>query len=305
MTSSQYNNIIQGTLGTLPASKSKDSVQVARAIMDNCGVALPTGNCTDILRTLISGYMGWKSCTKSEAQGYANAGIAAIGIDTNHVLVVSPKEDTIEVASAMEVPEDASVYARTASEISADEQMTLQYFAYAGEDTTTIYPIIPENPEVPGGPGGPETPSVPQTELSCPLKSYYSISQGFTDGGHTGIDYIADNGTNILAAADGRVIYIQDWDSGDGIHSWASMGICVYIQHSTGMTVYMHMNEYPSEFITLGCYVKRGDVIGRVGSTGESTGDLLHFEYKKGTNFIFNDPNAYNQGTWVDPVLYM
>lgn len=86
---------------------------------------------------------------------------------------------------------------------------------------------------------------------------------------HSGIDLVADSGTNILAAADG-VVVTCDYDSSHGVH--------VVIDHSDGRTtVYAHM-LWDSCTVSEGDTVTAGQVIGQVGSTGISTGPHLHFE---------------------------
>lgn len=145
--------------------------------------------------------------------------------------------------------------------------------------------------------------SGPDTSLlRCPLDTYSRISQSYSSA-HLGIDYAAAQYTPIKAAKAGKVIFMQNWQG--GTTNWASMGHCVYIQHDTGMTLYMHMNEYPSSYVYVGKTVQKGDTIGRVGTTGNSTGYHLHFGYKLGTNFTYNSANAYNQGTWANPQSYM
>ena len=139
--------------------------------------------------------------------------------------------------------------------------------------------------------------------LRCPLDSYDHISQPYIESVHWGIDYSAVQYTLIKAARAGRVIYIQNWNgSTSGLNS---MGHCVYIEHDTGMTLYMHMNEDPHSYVSLNQQVNMGDTIGRVGTTGNSDGYHLHFGYKLGTSFSYNDVNAYYQGTWVNPANYM
>lgn len=144
--------------------------------------------------------------------------------------------------------------------------------------------------------------TISSTGLRCPLDSYNSITQSYSSS-HLGIDYAAAQYTPIKAAQDGKVIYMQNWTGGTS--GWASMGNCVYIQHSDGMTLYMHMNEYPSSYVYVGKTVKKGDTIGRVGTSGNSTGYHLHFGYKRGTSFTYNSVNAYNEGTWANPLNYM
>lgn len=91
------------------------------------------------------------------------------------------------------------------------------------------------------------------------------------DGGrnfHRGIDFAHPQGTPILAIADGEVIF-SGWHD-----SW---GNYVRIRHGNGhCSLYAHN---VSNSVRVGDQVKQGDVIGLVGSTGNSTGPHLHFEY--------------------------
>lgn len=97
---------------------------------------------------------------------------------------------------------------------------------------------------------------------------------------HYGVDLTAPRGTNVYAAGDG-VVTRAEWTGG--------LGRNVVINHGYSFsTVYGHLHEIKVE---VGQKVKRGDVIGLVGSTGLSTSDHLHYEVRKN-----NVP--------VDPVLY-
>ena len=84
---------------------------------------------------------------------------------------------------------------------------------------------------------------------------------------HTGVDISARTGTPILAAADGEVTRA----------GWLpAYGKCIIIEHDGGIsTLYGHCS---SLLVRVGQEVKKGQVIGRVGSTGWSTGPHLHFE---------------------------
>lgn len=84
---------------------------------------------------------------------------------------------------------------------------------------------------------------------------------------HKGVDLAARHGAPIVAAADGRVV-AAGWNGGYGKQ--------VAIAHSDGVrTTYGHMSSIAA---SPGTYVRRGQLIGYVGSTGLSTGPHLHFE---------------------------
>jgi murein DD-endopeptidase MepM/ murein hydrolase activator NlpD len=91
---------------------------------------------------------------------------------------------------------------------------------------------------------------------------------------HLGVDYGARRGTPIYAAGSGRVVF-AGYTRG--------YGKVIKIRHSDGyMTLYAHQKKF-KRGIRRGKYVKRGQVIGYVGSTGLSTGPHLHFGlYKNG-----------------------
>jgi len=84
---------------------------------------------------------------------------------------------------------------------------------------------------------------------------------------HGGIDIPAPSGTNIIAANAGTVIF-SGWNGG--------FGNCIIIDHGGGYaTLYAHNS---ANLVRVGQQVYRGQVIARVGSTGNSTGPHLHFE---------------------------
>ncbi|MCH9816582.1 MAG: M23 family metallopeptidase [Actinomycetia bacterium] len=99
---------------------------------------------------------------------------------------------------------------------------------------------------------------------------------------HAGADISADGGTAIHAVDDGVVIQA-------GVNG--GYGNYTVIGHGRGLTsAYAHQS---SILVEVGDPVKRGDVIGAVGTTGLSTGDHLHFEAR-----YFGDP--YNPRGWLD-----
>jgi murein DD-endopeptidase MepM/ murein hydrolase activator NlpD len=92
-----------------------------------------------------------------------------------------------------------------------------------------------------------------------------------TERFHTGIDFAAAEGTPIYATGDGVVEKADDMEQGYGNH--------VVINHGFGFeTLYGHMSRMA---VTVGEKVKRGQVIGYVGCTGQCTGDHVHYEVIK------------------------
>jgi murein DD-endopeptidase MepM/ murein hydrolase activator NlpD len=98
---------------------------------------------------------------------------------------------------------------------------------------------------------------------------------------HAGMDFTAPIGTDIFATGNGTVVS-AGWKQG--------YGNCVEINHGYGyLTLYGHMSSIK---VRVGQKVKRGDVIGLVGSTGKSTGPHLHYEvHLRGQ--IMNPQNYY------------
>ena len=108
-----------------------------------------------------------------------------------------------------------------------------------------------------------------------PLQGKVSSSFGMRNGRpHEGIDITAPLGTDIKAAADG-VVMRSGWSHGD-------YGKTVMITHKDGFeTVYGH-NSY--NLVSEGARVTAGQVIARVGKTGNATGNHVHFEIRKDGN---------------------
>ena len=122
----------------------------------------------------------------------------------------------------------------------------------------------------------------PDSRISSPFgtRRYYGRSSG--GGFHNGIDYEGKVGEPILAAADG-VINHQNW--------YFQYGRTVKISHADNFeTLYAHMSGFESS-LAVGSKVKKGDVIGYVGSTGRSTGPHLHFSVIVAGQFV--DPQPY------------
>ena len=125
---------------------------------------------------------------------------------------------------------------------------------------------LKEKREFFGGPAG------------MPLRSYLAVTSEFgprnyaPDPIHTGIDFSAGAGTPIYAAMDGIVLLRLTNPKTFGNH--------IVLYHGGEVTtMYAHMSGFGT--CQVGDRVRRGEVVGYVGSTGLSTGDHLHFEYQK------------------------
>ena len=112
------------------------------------------------------------------------------------------------------------------------------------------------------------------------LTTHFGEADAFGNPGHRGIDIPAPEGTPILAAHTGTVL-ICGWND--------SFGNQVLIDDGAGLsTRYAHMT---ATAVSPGAVVTDGQVIGYVGSTGDSTGNHLHFEVSFGG--VLTDPLAY------------
>lgn len=98
---------------------------------------------------------------------------------------------------------------------------------------------------------------------------------------HNGVDLAAARGTPVYATADGQIGRAQ---------YFGSYGNYVQIEHGGAMqTRYAHLSSYT---VNAGETVRKGDLIGYIGSTGRSTGPHLHYEVRV-------------EGEPVDPIPYM
>lgn len=190
------------------------------------------------------------------------------------------------------------VFGGTALHMTGPDQavmMSLRMEARSAEEDTWIKPELSQPAEAEGataeetsdpiqiavqqglGLGGSVTP------VLGVLTSGFGMREHPIDGEvkmHEGVDIAADIGVDILAFADGTVDYIGE---GQGY------GMYLQLRHDNGVTTfYAHCSEL---CVQKGMTVKRGDVIAKVGDTGNTTGPHLHFEMKKDGEHI--DPLPY------------
>jgi murein DD-endopeptidase MepM/ murein hydrolase activator NlpD len=102
---------------------------------------------------------------------------------------------------------------------------------------------------------------------------------------HTGLDFQAQIGDPVRATANGKVA-VAGWQGG--------YGKMVEIDHGNGLkTRYGHLSEIE---VSVGQPVKIGQVVGRVGTTGRSTGPHLHYETRVGSDAV--DPQKFLRAGW-------
>jgi murein DD-endopeptidase MepM/ murein hydrolase activator NlpD len=123
--------------------------------------------------------------------------------------------------------------------------------------------------------------------MALPIKNgkittaYKKPGKMWSKGYHTGVDFAVPTGTPVLAVADGKIENA----------SWGkSYGNQVVQKVKGGWVIYAHLNKVR---IKPGQVAKKGDIIGEVGSTGNSSGPHLHFEMR--------DNIRWSAGKDIDP----
>lgn len=121
------------------------------------------------------------------------------------------------------------------------------------------------------------------TPVMGTLTSVYGMREHPIDGEnkmHEGVDLAAEIGTDVLAFADGTVDYIGESPA---------YGMYLQLRHGNGVTTfYAHCSQL---CVQKGQKVNMGDVVAKVGDTGNTTGPHLHFEMKRDGEFL--DPQPY------------
>lgn len=203
---------------------------------------------------LIEEIQGKESDTQSEIDSIEQED-EELNSQLEDLIAAQKKKEEEEAAAAAAAAEAAAAASSSASSSTSDSS--------GSSDGNTVYT--------------PPTSSTDSGGLSgiWPLPGYgtSSITQYFGENGHGGVDIGVPYGTPIVAVASGTVL--------NASYHW-SWGNNVLIYHNgTYSTRYAHMSVIACN---VGDYVEQGQVIGYVGSTGNSTGNHLHFEvYENGT----------------------
>lgn len=124
------------------------------------------------------------------------------------------------------------------------------------------------------------------TNFTYPFKDW-PISRGWQAGGHAGIDYAVNTGTPVKSTVDGVVLksWFSNLGGGNEVQIWDGKEYT---------HIFMHMND---RVVSTGQKVKKGQLIGHVGNTGNSTGPHLHWQVNKGKGYLYNHPDS------IDPMI--
>jgi murein DD-endopeptidase MepM/ murein hydrolase activator NlpD len=123
---------------------------------------------------------------------------------------------------------------------------------------------------------------IPRWPVDAPLSSDFGLRmRGIRPDIHRGVDFSVPTGTEIRAIADARVRFAG---------TMSGFGNVVWLDHGGSiLSVYAHLSVIR---VTEGAFVRRGDVVGSSGATGDVTAPHLHFE-------------VWRNGREVDPVPLM
>ena len=184
------------------------------------------------------------------------------------------RNDQVRLKSALDVR-----IAQVTSEVAAlaREESTLSALIRARQ----LPPEASDSPAPRSSGGGGGSARVSGSGLAWPTNGSVTSGFGYRWGSlHAGIDIANGTGTPIRAAKAGTVI-LAGWNGG--------YGNCIVIDHGGGFsTLYGHMTRLRA---SEGQRVDQGDLIGDMGSTGNSTGSHLHFETR--VNGSAQDPSRY------------
>jgi murein DD-endopeptidase MepM/ murein hydrolase activator NlpD len=110
--------------------------------------------------------------------------------------------------------------------------------------------------------------------MALPIKNgkittaFGKLGKHWSTGAHTGVDFAVPIGTPVLAVADGKVVN-ANWGK--------AYGNQVIITAPGGYVIYAHLNKVR---VKPGMVVKKGQIVGESGNSGNSTGPHLHLELR-------------------------
>ncbi len=155
-----------------------------------------------------------------------------------------------------------------------------------------------------------DLPSKSKADFNFPFKKPFIITQGYgktsfsshyKGGVHNGIDFVAQGSKSIIAPANGKI-------KATGNMGRYGYGKWVAIDHGNGLvTLYGHLSIVK---VSRGEKIKQGETLGKMGSTGFSTGPHLHFSVFAATTFAVVESSKVSgvyipTGATVNPEMYL
>ena len=221
-------------------------------------------------------------------------------LESQRAELKSKKADLDAQNSQMKAKQSELNSSISAAQLSAAEAQAAQKTAQAAIESDEMnYQAVKKEIQKLIAAAAASKPQLSFTGFICPLKSYSRVSSEYgwrknpvsgVNKLHAGTDFAAPGGTPIYAAASGYV-QVAGWSSG----GYGNYVIIYHGKMSDGnsyTTLYGHMRSVAT---SAGKYVQQGQLIGYVGSTGNSTGNHLHLEVWKGGN----KANAVNPRNYI------
>lgn len=221
-------------------------------------------------------------------------------LESQRAELKSKKADLDAQNSQMKAKQSELNSSISAAQLSAAEAQAAQKTAQAAIESDEMnYQAVKKEIQKLIAAAAASKPQLSFTGFICPLKSYSRVSSEYgwrknpvsgVNKLRAGTDFAAPGGTPIYAAASGYV-QVAGWSSG----GYGNYVIIYHGKMSDGnsyTTLYGHMRSVAT---SAGKYVQQGQLIGYVGSTGNSTGNHLHLEVWKGGN----KANAVNPRNYI------
>lgn len=144
----------------------------------------------------------------------------------------------------------------------------------APEDLYLRWPLDAKDNVITSGFGWRKDPTMPPDDTN--LKTNANV---YAAEFHGGLDIAGSVGDSVNSSTDGKVVYTGFENGGFGNYV-----VVEYVSQKTKTTYHLYYGHLSSFSVSQGSAVKSGDEIGKVGSTGTSTGPHLHFEVRKDVN---------------------
>ena len=199
-------------------------------------------------------------------------------------LPAQPKVQPQVQAQPQPAPQPQKIAAARPEPTPGVKQQTKVQQVEPAANARVLTPAADPVPETPTGATGTQSTAAPSFRWPVRGRVITGFGPKTSGGQNDGINVAVPEGTPIKAAEDGVVAY-----AGNELKGYGNL---VLVRHSNGfVTAYAHASELS---VKKGETIKRGQVIGKAGATGNVTSPQLHFEVRKGATPV--DPTQYLTG---------